>query len=366
MFNVDNFLRYKLYYNQIVWYNFSMDKNSLQKYFFIGLLFIVLSLVFFIFMPFLEVIVLSAIFAIVLSPIQKRLSRYLGGRNGLSAFIIVLSFMVTILTPSVFLTFKLLDESKGLYSQLTNNSKIDYVQKLSDSLEKPIQKFAPDFSVDIGSFASSGADWITSHLASILSSVFNILTDIVLIFFSLFFFLRDGEKFKKILMDLSPLNDKYDEQISNKVKQTINATFSGILLISIIQGLLSGLGMWIFGIPNPTLWGSVSAVASLVPGLGTTITFVPAIIYSYISGNIPHTIGLILWWVLAVSLIDNLLTPYLYSRNVEIHQLIMLFAVLGGLVFFGPIGFIFGPIVVAVFFALIDIYQDLILESKSL
>ncbi|KND47664.1 MAG: hypothetical protein AB201_01880 [Parcubacteria bacterium C7867-006] len=343
-----------------------MDKDSLQKYFFIGLLFISTALVFFIFLPFLEVIVLSAIFAIVLSPLQKRLSRRLGGRNGLSAFILVLCFMVTVLTPSVFLTFKLLDESKSIYAQLTNNSEIDYVQKISNAIEKPIQKFSPEFSINVGELASIGADWITGHLTTILSSVFNIITDIVLIFFSLFFFLRDGEKFKGILMDLSPLNDKYDEQISLKVKQTVNTTFVSVLLIAIIQGVLSGFGMWIFGIPNPTLWGAVSAVASLVPGLGTTITFVPAIIYSYFSGNIPHMLGLILWWVLGVSLIDNLLSPYIYSRSVEIHQLIMLFAVLGGLAFFGPIGFIFGPIVVAVFFVLIDIYQDLILNAKSL
>lgn len=343
-----------------------MDKDTLQKYFFIGLLGVISVLVFMIFLPFMEVLILSAIFAIVLSPLQRRLTTRLGGRKGLSAFILVISFLVVILTPSVFLTFKLLDESKAIYTQLTSESQVDYIKKVSDAIEKPIQKFSPDFSINVGEWASAGADWITSHLTAILSSVFTIVTNIVLIFFSLFFFLRDGEKFKRILIGLSPLNDKYDEKISLKIKQTVNTTVVSVLLISVIQGFLSGLGMWLFGIPNPTLWGTVSAVASLVPGLGTTITFVPAIIYSYLSGNIPHMIGLTIWWLVAVSLIDNLLTPYLYSRNVQIHQLIMLFAVLGGLVFFGPVGFIFGPIVLALFFSLIDIYQDLILGGRSL
>lgn len=343
-----------------------MDKDALQKYFFIGLLFCISVLVFFIFLPFMEVVVLSAIFAIVLSPLQKRLSKRLGGRKGISAFILVISFLIVILIPSIFLTFKLLDESKNIYSQLTSHSEIDYVQKISNAIERPIQKFSPEFSINVGEWASIGADWITGHLTAILSSVFNILVDIVLLFFSLFFFLRDGEKFKKILIDLSPLKDKYDEKIALRIKQTVNTTVVSVLLISVIQGGLSGLGMWLFGIPNPTLWGSVSAVASLVPGLGTTITFVPAIIYSFISGNIPHTIGLTVWWLVAVSLVDNILGPYLYSRNIEIHQLIMLFAVLGGLAFFGPVGFIFGPLVVALFFTLIDIYQDIIINTKSL
>jgi predicted PurR-regulated permease PerM len=130
--------------------------------------------------------------------------------------------------------------------------------------------------------------------------------------------------------------------------------------------ILAGIGMWVFGIPNPTLWGSISAVASLVPGLGTALIFIPAVAYTYIAGNIPNAIGLLLWGTLIVGLVDNFLTPYLYSRSVDIHQLIMLFAVLGGLVVFGPIGFIFGPIVLAIFFSLIDIYQDIILEAKSL
>lgn len=343
-----------------------MDKDALQKYFFIGLLAIISILVFFIFLPFMEVLILSAIFAIVLSPLQKRLTNRLSGRKGVSAFIIVMFFLVVVLTPSIFLTFRLLDESKAIYSQITSNSEVDYVEKISSAIEKPIQKFSPDFSINVREWVSTGADWITSHLTAILSSVFSIIIDIILIFFSLFFFLRDGEKFQRILVGLSPLNDKYDEKISLKIKQTVNTTVVSVLLISVIQGLLSGFGMWLFGIPNPTLWGTVSAVASLVPGLGTTITFVPAIIYSYVSGNIPHAIGLLVWWLLAVSLIDNFLSPYLYSRNIEIHQLIMLFAVLGGLVFFGPIGFIFGPIVLALFFSLIDIYQDLILGGRSL
>ncbi len=343
-----------------------MDKDALQRYFFIGLLFVISILVFYIFLPFTEVIVLSGVFAIVLSPLQKRMTKNLGGRSGLAAFILVICFLVVILIPSLFLTFKLLDESKGIYSQLTNHSEIDYVQRVSNAIERPVQKFSPDFNINVRELASLGADWITGHITAILSSVFKIITDIVLIFFSLFFFLRDGEKFRRIITKLSPLNEKYDEKIALKIKQTVNTTVVSVLLISVIQGFLSGLGMWIFGIPNPTLWGSVSAVASLVPGLGTTITFVPAIIYSYASGNIPHTIGLIVWWLCAVSLIDNFLGPYLYSRNVEIHQLIMLFSVLGGLAFFGPIGFIFGPLVVALFFTLIDIYQDLILGGRSL
>ena len=98
------------------------------------------------------------------------------------------------------------------------------------------------------------------------------------------------------------------------------------MLVAVVQGVLTGIGMKIFGVPNATLWGSISAIASLVPGLGTAIVFFPAISYMYIIGNTFSAIGLTLWGVLIVGLVDNFLTPYLYSRGAEIHQLLMLFA----------------------------------------
>ena len=343
-----------------------MDKDSLQKYFFISLLLAISAIIFFVFLPFLEVLVLSTIFAVVLGPVHEKLTKFMGGRKGFAAFIVILLFAVVVIAPFTFLSFKVLNESKNIYIQLTNHSDIDYIQKITNAIEKPIQKLNPSFNLNVGEFAKLGADWITSHLSAILSSVLSIGTGIILVFISLFFFLRDGDKFKKTLIDLSPLADKYDELIFKKIKLTINATASGVIMVALVQGLLAGIGMWVFGIPNPTLWGSISAIASLVPGLGTALIFIPAVAYTYIAGNIPNAIGLLLWGTLIVGLVDNFLTPYLYSRSVDIHQLILLFAVLGGLVVFGPIGFIFGPIVLAIFFSLIDIYQDIILEAKSL
>ncbi len=343
-----------------------MDKNHLQTYFFVSILLIVTVLVFALFLPFLEVLVLSTIFGVVLTPLHRRILPLVGGRSSLSALIVLLFFAVVVITPTIFLTMKIFDESRDVYSQLTSDSQVDYLQKMTLAIEQPIQKIYPSFSVDIGQYAELFADWITVHLGAILSSLLNIFIGIFLIFISLYFFLKDGAKFKKILVNLSPLKDKYDDEIFIKIKQTINSVVRGVILIAIAQGILSGLGMWVFGIPNATLWGSISAVSSLVPGIGTALVFIPVVAYLFISGNIPFAIGLLLWGALIVGLVDNVMGPYLYSKGTEVHQLIMLFAVLGGLSVFGPIGFIFGPLIIGLFFALIDIYQNIILDNKSL
>ncbi|KND50219.1 MAG: hypothetical protein AB198_02455 [Parcubacteria bacterium C7867-003] len=343
-----------------------MDRNSLQTYFFVGLLLGATVLTASLFLPFLEVVVLSSIFGVVLTPLHRKISKAIGDRNAISALIVVILFAVVVITPAVFLTTQVFDESRGIYNQLTNDSEIDYIQKVTSVVEKPIQRIYPDFKLNISQYAGVSADWITSHLSTILSSVLSIFTGIVLIFISLYFFLKDGAKFKKILIDLSPLKDKYDDEIFIRIKQTINSTVRGVLLVAVAQGILAGIGLWVFGVPNPTLWGSISAIASLVPGLGTAVVFIPAVAYMYIAGNVPFAIGLALWGGLIVGLVDNFLGPYLYSKGTEVHQLIMLFAVLGGLSVFGPIGFLFGPLIIGLFFALIDIYQNLILDNKSL
>lgn len=342
-----------------------MDKKSLQTYFFMGLLLIATVLVFFLFLPFLEVLVLSSIFGVVLTPLYRKICSVFGNHKNLSAFIVILMFAVVVITPSIFLATQVFNESKGIYLQLTSNSNTDYIDKITSTIETPVRKLFPDFRVNIGQYAGIFANWITEHLSAILSSVIGIFTSIVFIFISMYFFLRDGEKFKKILISLSPLDDKYDELIFTKIKHTINSTVRGVLLIAVVQGVLSGIGLWVFGIPNPTLWGGVSAIASLVPGLGTAVVFIPAIIYMYVAGNVPFAIGLTLWGGILVGLVDNILGPYLYSKGIEVHQLIMLFAVLGGISVFGPIGFLFGPLIIALFFALIDIYQNIILEKNS-
>lgn len=343
-----------------------MDKNIIQRFFFVGIFLAVSVLVFFLFLPFMEVLILSTIFAVVLHPIYERINKNLKNKPGLSALIVIFCFAVVIILPLFLILTLVLGESKDLYLVLTGSTPVDYIEKITAVIEQPIQNYYPAFNLDIGAYASSLVDWLTGHFSTILSSVITIVTGIVLIFISLYFFLRDGAKFKEILIDLSPLNDKNDEEIFEKVKQTIRATVSGVVLVSLIQGLLAGVGMMIFGVPNAFLWGSISAVASLVPGLGTAIVFIPAVIYMFVIGNTAFAIGLLLWGFLVVGLVDNFLTPYLYSRGAKIHQLLMLFAVLGGLLTFGPIGFLFGPIILALFFALIDIYQAIVAKNKSL
>jgi predicted PurR-regulated permease PerM len=119
-----------------------------------------------------------------------------------------------------------------------------------------------------------------------------------------------------------------------------------------------GIGFGLFGIPNATLWGFLSALLAMVPGLGTGLVTLPAVVYLFAVGKMGAAVGLAIWGFAVVGLVDNFLAPYFYSKGIEIHQVVILFAVLGGIALFGPLGFIYGPVAVALFIALVSVYRD--------
>ena len=185
-----------------------------------------------------------------------------------------------------------------------------------------------------------------------------------MILISLYFFLKDGAGFKEWIIVLSPLDDKYDKEIFKRMRSAVSAVFVGSLLIALVQGILVGLGLAIVGVPNYILWAFVAALSALLPGIGTGLVTIPAILYLYVLGDVFQAVFLAVWSVALVSLIDNVLLPVFYSRGTEVHPLAILFTVLGGLIVFGPVGFLLGPIALSIFLALVDIYQILFMRSS--
>ena len=174
-----------------------------------------------------------------------------------------------------------------------------------------------------------------------------------------YFFLKDGKKLKNYIVALSPLDDSDDELIVSRLKLAVSAAMKGNLLIGLIQGTLTGIGFAIFGVPNAVLWGSVAVIAAFLPGIGTSLVLAPAIIFLFVTGNTFGGVGLLIWGIIAVGLIDNLLGPRLVGRGMQLHPLAVFVAVLGGLSLFGPLGFLLGPLAVSVCLALVDIYTSL-------
>jgi len=178
-----------------------------------------------------------------------------------------------------------------------------------------------------------------------------------IMFYTLFFFLRDGKKILEHLMHLSPLGNKYETMLYEKFTSTSRATLKGTFLVGCVQGTLGGLLFLAVGIPGALIWGLMMVALSIVPAVGCSIIWLPTGIIMLLMGNIWQGITILLFGTLVISNIDNLIRPPLVGKDIQMHPLLVLFSTLGGIFIFGISGFIIGPVIAALFTSVISIYD---------
>lgn len=334
-----------------------MNKKSHPNYFLSIALVVSIIVVYFISKPFLGPLILAAVFAFLFQPIYKKVLGAFKKRESISAFLTTIIAIILILLPISFLGTQIFKESSYVYQTLARNdsSFAGLVENILNQA-KTILPIPADFEPDFGQYARQGLQILIQNLDTIFSSFAKILLNVFVFLIAFYFFLKDGIKLKKYFISLSPLDDNDDELIMSRLKSAVSAAMKGNLFIGLIQGALTGIGFAIFGVPNAVLWGSVAVLAAFIPGIGTALVIAPAIIFLFVTGNSFGGTGLLMWGVIAVSLIDNILGPRLVGRGMQLHPLAVFIAVLGGMAFFGPLGFLLGPLAVSVCMALIDIY----------
>jgi len=336
-----------------------MEVEKPQSYFLLAVLIGTLVLSFFIFKPFTYALVLAAVFSVVFQPFYRKIVSLTRGRRGPAAFITILIVIVFIFIPLLFLGIQIFREAQQLYFFLADSSSKNAVLNIFYQLVDDLKRYFPvmqELTINIDQYFKQGLSWLIQHLGTVFSSFARILGSSFIFFIALYYLLKDGAKLKKLVAVLSPLSNADNETIAKKLLVAINSVITGSLLVAIVQGMLTMIGFAIFGIPNAVLWGSVAAVAALIPGVGTALVLVPAILFLFFQGQTLYGVGLVIWGMVAVGLIDNFLGPKLVGRGGQLHPLVVLLSVFGGLVFFGPIGLILGPLTVTLLFALLDIY----------
>ena len=345
----------------------NMDNQNIQKketLFFFGLFIGIIILNYFLFKPFLSILFLSITFSIFLHPVYRFILEKVTKRPSFSAFLTILLSFIFILTPVIFLGKQAFFQAKDIYISFSQNN-VNEVDVLVLTIESIVQRVFPDFSINTASYANSVFSWMTDNFTDIVFGTLTIVIDLILFLMASFFFIRDGRYFVDQLILISPMRDSYDKEIISKVSSTVNSVIKGTLLVSVIQGILVGIGLYIFNVPNAVLWGAISAICAVVPGLGTGLIVIPSVIYLFFIGNTPYAIGLIIWGALLVGMIDNFLNPYIIRSKTKIHSMLILFSVLGGISFFGPEGFIFGPVIVSILVSFVSIYKSSLLNSNK-
>jgi predicted PurR-regulated permease PerM len=234
----------------------------------------------------------------------------------------------------------------GEFHELLNS--LPFYDKIAPYSET-IWRKAGELIGTISRFLISSLSKVTMGAVSLLFMAFAML-------YTMFFFLMDGDKLLHKILYYLPLQDRDEQRMLQKFTSVTRATLKGTAVIGILQGGLAGIAFWVVGIPSAVFWGTIMAVLSIIPGIGTALIWGPAVIILAAGGNLLKAGGLGIFCALVVGSIDNLLRPILVGKDTQMHELMIFFGTLGGIIMFGIMGMIIGPIIAALFITIWEIY----------
>lgn len=344
----------------------SMTKNRAALAFLLGLTAIALYFCFVLIAPFLRPILVSALLAILFYPLHCHIRHRIRNRN-CSALLSTSLVILTVVLSTVFLGRALVTGLRDVYQSL--NSSGSGTERLSlyfiylfERAVELVSLYLPISPSDLRTAtvnqAERGVGLVLNMTTGALRSFAALFANALIVFFTLFFFLRDGRAILHRAAVMFPLHRNQAKRLFIRVKDTLNAIVYGTLTIAALQGALIGVAFWVLGITSPVLWAIITALCALLPVIGTSIVLLPAISMLIVSGHGIKGLILLVWGLVIVHPVDNLLRPRLIGSRTELSTLYVFFALLGGLKAFGTLGVFIGPIVLAITWALFEFLRE--------
>jgi predicted PurR-regulated permease PerM len=279
-------------------------------------------------------------------------------RPDLAAALSVVIVALCLLAPVVFLGHRIVQEaSQGVSAlqEMAKSGELETTVQQSPQLSGAIAWFRGNFDVreELKTVAHDLQQRVTVWLQASVWAVVQLLIAL----FVLFFLFRDRDYFLQSLRQMVPLSDSETDKTVEQVRGMIHATIYGNAVVAIVQGTLGGLMFWFLGIPGALLWAAVMAIFSLVPNMGAFVVWLPAAILMAAQGDWMKAAILAGWGVLAVGSIDNVLYPTLVGKEMRMHTVPVFIATVGGLLIFGSVGLVLGPVTFTLAHALLDVLR---------
>jgi len=302
--------------------------------------------VFFMMKPFIGSIMMGLLVAYVFYPVYRKANKYIRNET-ITSFLMVFFIFILLVIP-VFLIIKaLLSQSLDFYRNFNYDIILGFISNYID----------PNTAVYVKTMFDEMLLFVAKETSKFILSLPHKIISAFVMFFILFYSFKEGRKIPKIVKGLLPLKEKYKEELIMRFKEVVNALTYGLVVTAIIQGFLGTIGLMIFDVKNPLLWGLLMTFFAMLPLFGTGLVWFPAAMYKIFTGDVFNGIGLFLYGALIVSTIDNILRPKLISNKSRLHPVTVLLGILGGLALFGSVGIIIGPLIISIMLLFFDFYK---------
>lgn len=332
-----------------------MKSFKKEKLFFFILLVSLIVLAFLVIKPFIITIISAFLVAYIFSPLHKKINQKIK-RKAISSFLLCLIIILLVVIPFFFLAKTLIIEAHSFY--LLSKEKITFLNDCQLTICHQIKSLSaqPLVQAEIKKISDQISLWLINSVSKIIFNLPRFFLLLFIFLFTLYFSFKEGTFISEEIKRRIPIRPLHKEKIFKRIKEVTNGVIYGHLLIAFIQGLMGMLAFLIFGLPLPILWGSLMALLTLVPFLGTGLVWVPASFLLLISGSYYKAIGFFFFCLVFVSLLDNFLRPMIIGKKIKTHPLIILTGVIGGIWTFGIVGIILGPLILEITLTTFDLY----------
>ena len=342
-----------------------VDRVKFYRSFLVLMVIAISALFFAMIRDFLMTLLLAAIFSGLAYPLYRRLYKSFGERRVLASAVTILVAMLVVVIPLTVLLGLIANEAyqislvvkpwiqdqisqpSGLAERLPGWAR-PWLEKLNPFRDQILEK--------TGEITGMAGNFLFKSLSATTRGTVSFFLHLFVMLYAMFFFLMDGPMLIQKVRSYIPLRESDKDRMEERFMSVTRATIKGTFAIGAIQGFLGGLGMAVAGIQGSIFWGAIMAVLSVIPGVGAAIVWAPAVIYLLAKGSIVSGVVLLAWCAGVVGTVDNVLRPRLVGKDAKMPDLLILLSTLGGIVMFGAVGFIIGPIVAALFLTIWDIY----------
>ncbi len=352
-----------------------MKKLEWQPYIFVVIFLLSFFLLLWTVYPFLYTIILAFMLVGVITPFYRWLNNVTHGHSHLSSLMICLLIFLGIFVPLVFLITTLSVEVADFYFNLrqslnlsvvsdfvnSHSVLVDRLKKILDHLD--ISYSLADMEEHVVTLGKALGFFMYEQSRMLAGKVMHFTLHFIIMLVITFYLLIDGGKLKEYVLQLLPLPREQENLLLRKFNDMSVAIVVGNGIAAILQGIFGGIGLTMFEMQSPVLWGTVMAIFAFIPFIGISIVFVPIAIYLFIVGQTAKATVFLVYFTLLAGIVEYLIKPKLVGDRVKMHVLLVFISIFGGIATFGVLGILFGPLVAIAFLTLADIYLATLREN---
>lgn len=301
-------------------------------------------------LPFLDYLLAAMLVAFVLTPAQRRLAPELGER--LSALLLVTLAVVLFVGPVAFL---LQVAPEGISDVPTSRSKLPTFQSVERLLERT---FGVRIAPRIGRLLENLSSVIAERSSGLATTGIHAFLGVLLFLFLLYYLLKDGDTLVQWTKHVTPLPEEVQNRLYASAEEVTWAVLKGHVFVASLQGFVSGLGLFAFGVPNAAFWTVVMMFLAMVPIVGVAPVLGGATIYLAVEGRVFAAVLLVVYGMTVVAITDDYLRALVIDKESSLHSGVILLGVFGAAYFLGAIGIFVGPIILALFKATVEVFSE--------